>query len=1037
MQFGVLGPLSLVRDGATIDVTTPKQRALLTHLLVQARRPVPIEQLVAGLWGEQPPAQALVSLRSYVSNLRRTLDGTGVTIASRNRGYLLDADPDAVDHVRFERLLATGRGHLRAGDPAAALGALDAALALWRGDVFADAADNELLRGDAVRLDELRRGAHEDRMEALLQLGRPEEVVAAATDFVLREPLRERARGQLMLALYRTGRGPDALEAFHGFRSLLADELGLDPSPHLQRLADDILRQEPELSRERDGAATPPAAPPVAAPIAGPDAPPTRLAGRVHERTELRSSLERMTAGTGSVLLVVGEPGIGKTTLLEGMVEDAVALGAVAAWGRCPETPGAPAFWPWVQALRTLADAVDDPTLSQLVAGEASALAHLVPTIADRTGAAPGDLAGHAEARFVLFDAVDLFLRRFTAARPLLVVIDDLHWADEPSLQLLGYLAPHVGDRRLVLAASYRDVVADWSPTLQATLAELVRAPTLQQLGLAGLLPADVARVVADRTGQVLPVEELLRLHERTGGNPFFVHQLAQLRRESSDPDGVPTSEALPAGVRHVLARRLSALPDQTRTLLEAAALAGRDIDPAVVGPIVGGDTAGVLERLEPAVAHGLVERTGPVTAHRFVHALVRECLVDAVPPARRLRLHRELGAALEATGRAPASAVAEHYWRAADLIDDDRPVRQLLLAAAEARAVLAHEQAERYLRRARELTAARGDAAGELEVLLALLSLLTTTHGWIATEIVEVVERALDLARDGDIDGQTHVGLWWSLWTYHQNRADFDRALAVAAEVPAVGSAQRLADLAGAVMRASTGLDTGLDPEVAVDTFTRVARELAEWRAPEATGRRGSAGAGVRRLDGFGATLTVVVHCLLGEAEAMRGNTGPALAAARTAQRLAADTDDLFAFAWAALLSGWTGIVADDPEFVLEIAEPAIEVATRHGFGLARDMLTVSANWARARIDGDAAARAADMRAGVEAILATGVRYAQPQYLLFTAETFLLAGALDDARDCLWQAVALAAETAEALPAERLRRLQGTLGTPPTVPAA
>jgi hypothetical protein len=192
---------------------------------------LPGDALIDALGRADPPSQARLTVRTYLSNLRRVLGDGPEAIVSRSNGYALEIDPSAVDAFRFERLVTSARTCLEA-DPSLALGRLDEALGLWRGEALADAADSPVLRGDIVGLEELRRSAQEDRCDALLALGRAVEVVALAQAFVANEPLRERARAQLMLALHRVGRTPDALRSFREFRELLVEELGLDPAGH-------------------------------------------------------------------------------------------------------------------------------------------------------------------------------------------------------------------------------------------------------------------------------------------------------------------------------------------------------------------------------------------------------------------------------------------------------------------------------------------------------------------------------------------------------------------------------------------------------------------------------------------------------------------------------------------------------------------------------------------------------------------------------------------------------------------------------------
>jgi DNA-binding SARP family transcriptional activator len=1022
VHYAILGPLTIERGGAPVHLGAPKQRALLTHLLVHPGHTVPTDRLIEALWGDEPPGQARVTLRSYLSNLRRTIgDADGDVIVATGNGYALAIDPVAVDVTRFERLAAAGRASLAAGDPGTALEQLEQALGLWRGDALADATDDPALRGEAARLEELRRSTREDRHDCLLALGRPVDVIASAEAFLAEEPLRERARGQLMLALYREGRAADALASFQRLRQQLVDEHGLDPGPQLERLADRILRRADDLAGPGQDDTLPVPPPAVAtAPRGAADHGPTGVVGREHERAELRATVGRLLAGEGSLLLLVGEPGIGKTTLLEALTETARAEGVPVLWGRCPETEGAPAFWPWVQVLRDLAAGASDDELARWCSGFAAPVCQLIPDVAERLGEAGGAAGVDADSRFALYDALATFVRRAAADSPLVVALDDLHWADTSSLQLLAFLAPQLSTSRVLVAASYRDVVADWAPELATTLAQLARTPALQQIGLSGLLPTEVARLAAGPAGHQLSEDEVRLFSERTGGNPFFVRQLARLLHEtSSDPRG---RDAIPTGIRHVIASRLSTLPAATRTLLEAAAIGGRTFALRPVARAAGMDLDDALTAIEAAVLHGLVEDVGrPLTAYRFVHALVRETIAEALTPARAARLHRDVGVALEDTRQPPVAELAEHFWQAAELVDDDRPVRYLLAAADDAREVFAHEQAEVYLRRAWELRlAADADAVAELEVLLRLLSLLVTARGWTAADVGDVSARARHLARTVGLGGNTRVSIWITGWAFHVNRSELHDAVSLADELLAgAGEADRAAIVGGHAMGAYAQLASGRDPAL---VLAELEDALTLATAPDPT-------------DHIEAVLTVTAHLVAGLAHAYRGEREAALRAADRAVRLAADIEvlsvgrgDRFARAWAAMMAGWVGILAEDPDYVARVSAPGLELCDRYGFTLVRRMLSVSNRWAQARLGGDAARLADEMRDGVGEIRRLGAEHGQAQFLLFAAETYLLAGERVRARETLDEAVELSQRTGDLLPVRRLAALESAL---------
>ncbi|HEY3578439.1 MAG TPA: BTAD domain-containing putative transcriptional regulator [Gaiellaceae bacterium] len=300
MQFRILGPLEAVLDGGPATLGAPKQRGLLALLLINRRRVVTAEQLIDGLWGEAPPASALQSLQVYVHGLRRALGGERIETAGR--GYRVVVGEDELDLDRFERTLERGRAALEAGRADDAADDLREALAVWRGPALAGLPEETRRAADAGRLDELRLTALELRFDAELACGRHDAVVAELEAVTAEEPYRERFLQQRMLALYRCGRQADALEVYRNAREILAEELGLDPSPALQELERAILQQDPALAApEAPTRSTQPL--PV---------PPTPLVGR---RLELAAVGALFRDEGARLVTLTGPGGTGKTRL--------------------------------------------------------------------------------------------------------------------------------------------------------------------------------------------------------------------------------------------------------------------------------------------------------------------------------------------------------------------------------------------------------------------------------------------------------------------------------------------------------------------------------------------------------------------------------------------------------------------------------------------------------------------------------------------------------------------------------------------------
>lgn len=314
MEYRLLGPVEVEREGRVLALGGPKQRAVLAILLLRRGSSVPSDVLIEDLWGESAPPTARNALQGYVFQLRKVLEPEipraqpHRILVSDGAGYRLDAPVDAVDVDRFERLAAEGR-RLTQRSPQAAVGRFDEALALWRGPPLADLAYEAFAQAEVNRLDERRLTVQEDRIDALLAAGRHAEVVGELEALVEQHPLRERLRGQFLLALYRSGRQSEALEAYASARSALVEQLGIDPGPELRALHLAILNQDP-------GLAAPTAREPVG--FRPPPRPPTRLVGRDQAVAEVTALLR-----TRRVVTLLGPGGIGKTRLALAVAEAA------------------------------------------------------------------------------------------------------------------------------------------------------------------------------------------------------------------------------------------------------------------------------------------------------------------------------------------------------------------------------------------------------------------------------------------------------------------------------------------------------------------------------------------------------------------------------------------------------------------------------------------------------------------------------------------------------------------------------------------
>ncbi|MGI5522289.1 BTAD domain-containing putative transcriptional regulator [Micromonospora sp. CA-259024] len=657
VTFGVLGPVTAATARGPVPLRGHRQRLVLARLLIAHGRVVPVDRLVDDLW-EVAPDGAVGAIRTFVADLRRALEPDRPPrqppriLVTEPPGYVLRAGPDAVDAGQFEAAVGETGRLLAAGRPAPALAALDMALGLWRGPAYADCANEAWAVAEINRLDELRSLAVERRAEALLALGRPDEAAADLPAHLARHPLREDAWRLLAVARYRAGRQGDALAALREARSVLVTELGVDPGPELRRLEGDILAQAPHLTPALEGAAT--------TNLAGLGTRRRPFVGRDAELDRLRRAAEAASRRSRPTLaLLSGDPGAGKTAMAETLTRRLAAEGWTTAWGRSPEYEGAPAAWPWTQ-------------VTDALAGPADAI--------EAAGPADGS-ADPAGTRFRRHRAVASLVSAVADRGPVLLVLDDLHRADGDTLDLLTALltGPQPATGPVLVLGTYR--ATEISPELTAALARAAGLEPIREYlaGLSAPATGELARAVV---GAELDPATTRLIHHRSGGNPFFVRELAQLYAGQ----GEAALAAVPPGVRDVIRHRLAQLPAPTRTVLRQAAVLGRDLDPEVLSALAG-DSATVLDAVDRALQAGFLTEREIDGRLRFTHILVRDTLYADLSGPRRAAWHAAVAEVLRQRDPIEPAALAHHLLHAGGPVAAGR-------AAAYART--AAEQAER-----------------------------------------------------------------------------------------------------------------------------------------------------------------------------------------------------------------------------------------------------------------------------------------------------------------------------------------------------
>jgi DNA-binding SARP family transcriptional activator len=653
LRVRVLGELELDSDGAPLAPPAGRRARALLAYLALNPGPHPRATLAARFWPDVLDESARTSLRGALADVRRAVGDA--LVATRDGAGLAEVWTDAAE---FAALVAQGR---------------DAeALVLCRGDLLAGLEDDWIVAA---------RDEHRDAQGALLaRLAEgardADAALAHARARTALDPLSEEAHRDLMTRLAAGGDRPAALAVYGRFAERLRSELRIAPSAATRALAESLRTSAPErppLPRALDpGRARSP------------------FVGRAAELERLRAGL----AGAERRLLAIsGDPGIGKTRLLSELARAAYAGGATVLHGRSPEEAVAP-YQPFAEALAPLASA--DPALA--------------PLLGDAPG---GDEAG---ARLRLFEAVAAALGDAPGTRVLLA-LDDLHWADLPSLRLLGHVLRHARPDRLVVAATYRETELGRSHPLARALADLRRDRLVDRVALGGLDDAAASGLIAGWVGADAGAGLAGAVQAETGGNPFFIEEVLRHLLESgalAESGGRwelsrPVRElGVPESVREVIGRRLDRLGDDAVDVLETAAAIGPEFELGLLDAACPLPREALLDALESAGTANLI-RAQP-GAWAFTHALIREALLDELSALRTVRLHARVAEALAALPAARPAELAYHGIQAASLVGEEQAAEWAHAAGDAALASLAYEEAAGHYRDAIEAAGATAE---------------------------------------------------------------------------------------------------------------------------------------------------------------------------------------------------------------------------------------------------------------------------------------------------------------------------------------
>jgi DNA-binding SARP family transcriptional activator len=624
----VLGDVCAVAaDGSVIDLPSPSQRRLLGLLALHAPRRLRSEML-ADVLGVSPGA-----LRTTVSRLRSAV-GLDVLLTS-STGYALECDVDASQFCHAVAAASRSEDRVRA---------LQQALKLWTGPALDEFVGEQWAAGEIARLTEIHAGTVDEYAEELIAEQRAADSVAVLQGHVAQYPYRDRSRALLIRSLASAGRQADALRAFQDYRSLLVEELGTEPSP-------EVVRTERRVATGWDGDESGPSQVTTTDAVIVPL--PPELAhrgdfiGRVAERELLGAELSATVSGLRCVILG-GEPGIGKTTLLAEFARSAMSTATVL-YGRCDET-GVP-LEPFRTVIGSCVEHAPLELLTDHVARCGGELARISPRLWARVATAPRPTrSDDATERFLAFTAAADLLDRLAAHRPLVLMLDDLQWAEPTALLLVRHLARALADAPVLLVSSWRDPGEPVSDELHQTLALLERSE-VRRVQLSGMMDDELASLAADVAPAGSGAERqhaMVRLREETAGNPLYASQLIAHWAETGSTSSGDSAEDVPPNLREVVWSRVHTLGNEVSQVLGAASVLGVEVHEDVLLEMLDLTGPTVRAALDTSVVAGLLVDLGSVRrTTRFVHALIAKALYSQIGPSSRAHLHESAARSL------------------------------------------------------------------------------------------------------------------------------------------------------------------------------------------------------------------------------------------------------------------------------------------------------------------------------------------------------------------------------------------------------
>jgi ABC-type oligopeptide transport system substrate-binding subunit/DNA-binding SARP family transcriptional activator len=735
LRLYLLGPLDIRYDGQPLPKPpTLKSQSLLAYLALHREYPQPRDRLIDLFWGERPETKARRSLRTALWHIRRCLPQEGLLLSDLHT-VQLDPEGDVwLDVDEFQSEISQRD-----------IARLEQGLALYRGD-FMDGFYDEWVIDERYRLEALFSDGLTRLMMGQEERGEHQAALRTALRIVEQDDLREDAHQVAMRAYCRLGRRNSSLEQYRRCRDTVLEELGAEPMAQTTELYQEILegRFPPEPVAEAAGVAEPRTRP---APSAGRDPLDVivrpKLVGREQEMALLGRCWQEAEAGRGKLVLISGEAGVGKTRLVEEFDQHVRWRGARVLWGRCFEFERVLPYQPVADALGAILPALKSSELQSFPAWAVAQVTRLVPEVTEKRADVPVTPAAPAEQeRARLFEATARILAEMSSGAPILVILEDLQWASESTLQMVHYLVRYLSSYQALMVGTLRPEDVQEGHPLRALQQQLNQEGLCQTLHLSPLSSGEVEEMIIELSGAGEAIAPLAdRLFRETEGNPFFLTEMVRalfgtgsihLDDDTWKGDFVRLSEGtlpLPGGVSEAIETRVHRLNETTQEALRVAAVLGREFDFELLAAVWGRGEDPALRALDDLLRQRLVEEGTGATGrdYAFTHHKIQEVVYAGIPRRHRQHAHAQAGLALERLygvhSNDWASEMAFHFQEAMEYDETltERAITALLAAGDRARGMYAHEEAVVHYQSALALLKKQGEYTRAARTLMKL----------------------------------------------------------------------------------------------------------------------------------------------------------------------------------------------------------------------------------------------------------------------------------------------------------------------------